>query len=53
MLEGASNNGRGRTWKKNVDLVTHLTGAMRSISSHWKRDFEEQEVELESETLAC
>jgi hypothetical protein len=48
-LEGAANNGGGRRWHQNVDLVTHLVGAMRSISSHWKRDFDEQEAELESE----
>ena len=49
-LEGAVNNGGGRLWNRNVDLVTHLVGAMRSISSHWKRDFvEEEEVLLESE----
>jgi len=49
-LEGAANNGSGRRWKTNVDLVTHLAGAMRSISSHWKRDFvEEEEVLLRSE----
>ena len=51
ILEGAANNGSGRRWKGNVDLVTHLTGAMRSISSHWKRDFDEQEADLESEIL--
>jgi hypothetical protein len=49
-LEGAANNGSGRCWNRNVDLVTHLAGAMRSISSHWRRDFvEEEEVFLESE----
>jgi hypothetical protein len=48
--EGAANNGSGRRWNRNVDLVTQLVGAMRSISSHWKRDFvEEAEVLLESE----
>ena len=36
-----------------MDLVTHLAGAMRSISSHWKRDFDEQEAVLESEIVAC
>ena len=51
ILEGAANNGSGRRWKGTVDLVTHLTGAMRSISSHWKRDFDEQEADLESEIL--
>ena len=49
ILEGGSNNGCGRLWKRNVDLVTQLTGAMRSISSHWKRDFHEQEADLNSE----
>jgi len=53
MLEGATNNGRGRLWRRNVDLVRHLTGAMRSISSHWKRDFDEQEADLESEILGA
>ena len=48
-LGGAGNNGTGRRWRGNVDLVTHLRGAMRSISSHWKRDFDEQEADLESE----
>jgi len=48
-LGGAANNGRGRPWKRNVDLVTHLCGVMRSISSHWKRDFDKQEADLESE----
>ena len=48
-LKGAANNGTGRRWKGDVDLVTHLRGAMRSISSHWKRDFDKQEADLESE----
>jgi hypothetical protein len=50
-LEGAANNGSGRRWNQNVDLVTHLLGAMRSISSHWKRDFDEQEADLETEIV--
>ena len=50
-LEGATNNGSGRRWNQNVDFVTHLAGAMRSISSHWKRDFDEQEVDLKSEII--
>ena len=49
ILEGTANNGSGRLWKRNVDLVTLLCGAMRSISSHWKRDFVEEEAVLESE----
>ena len=52
-LGGAANNGMGRRWKGNVDLVTHFRGAMRSISSHWKRDFDEQEADLESELPTC
>jgi hypothetical protein len=52
MLKGAANNGSGRRWKGNVYFVTNLIGAMRSISSHWKRgDFDEQEADLESELL--
>ncbi len=50
-LRGAANNGTGRNWKADVALVTHLIGAMRSISSHWKRDFDEHEPDLESEIL--
>jgi hypothetical protein len=50
-LKGAANNGSGRRWNQNVDLVTHLVGAMRSISSHWKRDFDEQEADLETEIV--
>jgi hypothetical protein len=49
ILEGAANNGSGRRWKESVDPVSQLAGAIRSISSHWKRDFDEQEPELESE----
>jgi len=50
ILEGVANNGSGRSWNKNVDLATLLCGAMRSISSHWKRDFvEEEEALLESQ----
>jgi hypothetical protein len=49
-LEGTADNGSGRRWRKNVDLVTLFCGAMRSISSHWKRDFvEEEEALLESQ----
>jgi hypothetical protein len=51
-LEGAANNGNGRRWNKDVDFVTHLSGAVRSISSHWKRDFSEDEAHLESEIMA-
>jgi len=49
ILTGAASSGSGRRWKESLDLVTQLAGAMRSISSHWKRDFDEQEPELESE----
>src|SRR5215469_13261571 len=53
ILKGAVNDGNGRRWNQNVDLVTCFVGAMRSISSHWKRDFDEQEADLESEIVAC
>jgi hypothetical protein len=53
-LAGARNNGRGRTWRiANVDFVTHLSGAMRSIASHWRRDFREGKAHPESEVLTC
>jgi len=48
-LAGAMTNGNGRLWYKDIDFVVHLQGVMRSISSHWKRDFDEQEAHLESE----
>lgn len=51
VLSGAANNGSGRHWKGNIDLPILMKGAMRSISSHWKRDFDEQEADLESEIL--
>jgi hypothetical protein len=51
-LRGAASH-LGRCWNRNVDLVTHLAGAMRSISNHWKRDFNEQEAVLESEIVTC
>lgn len=53
LLQGAMNNGGGRLWTKKVDLMKLLEGAMRSISSHWKRDFDEQEADFESEIPKC
>ena len=50
-LMGAGATRQGRHWNKHVDFVWHLTGAMRSISSCWKRQFKEQEPCLISETL--
>ena len=46
---GAEVTGKGRHWNKDVDFVRHLTGAMRSISSCWKRQFKEKEAYLISE----
>jgi CheY-like chemotaxis protein len=40
---GAGATREGRHWNKHVDFVWHLTGAMRSISSCWKRQFKELE----------
>jgi CheY-like chemotaxis protein len=48
-LIGAEGTQKGRRWNKNVDFVMHLTGAMRSISSSWKRKFTEMEAYLISE----
>lgn len=39
-LIGAEDTQKGRHWNKDVDFVCHLTGAMRSISSCWRRQFE-------------
>ena len=41
-LIGAGATREGRHWNKHVDFVWHLTGAMRSISSCWKRQFKEK-----------
>lgn len=43
-LIGAEATQKGRHWNKDVDFVRHLTEAMRSISSCWKR---------QKETEAC
>lgn len=40
-----------RKWNKDVSLVRHLIGAMRSISSHWREQFDANEPLLESELL--
>lgn len=42
-----------RKWNRaNVDLTGHLMGAMRSISSHWARDFDpEEHPVLESDLM--
>jgi CheY-like chemotaxis protein len=42
-LIGAGSTKEGRHWNRHVDLVWHLTGAMRSISSSWKRQFKEKD----------
>jgi hypothetical protein len=44
-----SNGGRGRRWYKDVSFKVHLLGAMRSIASHLREQFDEQEVHLESQ----
>ena len=48
-LMGAGATREGRHWNKQVDFVWHLTGAMRSISSCWKRQFKDIEPYLISE----
>ena len=48
-IVGSGETGEGRRWNKRVDFVKHLTEAMRSISDHWKAQFDEDEPYLESE----
>jgi hypothetical protein len=53
-LMGANDTKNGRHWNKNVDLVRHLTEAMRSIANSWKRKFiEEENTYLVSELQTC
>jgi hypothetical protein len=40
-----------RRWNKDVSFVRHLIGAMRSISSHWREQFDPDEPRLESEVV--
>jgi hypothetical protein len=40
-----------RRWNKKVPFVRYLLGAMRSISSHWREQFDVDEAFLESELL--
>jgi hypothetical protein len=40
-----------RSWNKDVSFVRHLMGAMRSISSHWREQFDPDEARLESEVV--
>jgi hypothetical protein len=41
-----------RRWnKESVDFSRHLMGAMRSISSHWRDQFDPDEAFLESEVI--
>jgi hypothetical protein len=51
-LLGSENTGEGRRWNKAVDFVKHMTEAMRSISDHWKTQFDADEPHLESEVIA-
>ncbi len=42
-----------RRWNKNaVDFFRHLIGAMRSISSHWRVQFDSDEAFSESEVIS-
>jgi hypothetical protein len=40
-----------RRWNKNIGFASHLIGAMRSISSHWREQFDVNEPILESEIV--
>ncbi|HLM80306.1 MAG TPA: hypothetical protein VK302_06700 [Terriglobales bacterium] len=48
-LIGAEDTQRGRHWNKDVDFELHLKGAIRGISSCWRRHFKEKEAYLVSE----
>ena len=48
-LIGAEATPKGRHWNKDVDFVQHLKRAIESISSCWKRQFNETEAYLISE----
>ena len=48
-IVGSEGSGEGRRWNKKVDFVKHLTEAMRSISDHWRTQFDQDEPYLESE----
>jgi hypothetical protein len=50
-IAGSEGSGEGRRWNKKVDFVKHLTEAMRSISGHWRMQFDEDEPHLESEVI--
>ena len=41
-LIGAEDTQKGRHWNGDVDFVWHLTEAMRSISTSWKRQAEKE-----------
>jgi hypothetical protein len=43
--------GRRRWNRESVDFPRHLTSAMRSISSHWREQFDPDEAFLESEVI--
>jgi hypothetical protein len=40
-----------RRWNKTVTFVPHLIGAMRSISTAWKNQFDPDEADLESDMI--
>lgn len=40
-----------RRWNKSVTFVQHLLGAIRSISSSWKKSFDPDEARLESDLM--
>jgi hypothetical protein len=41
-----------RQWNTSVSFPVHLLGAMRSISSHWKEQFDDAEALLEAEVIS-
>jgi hypothetical protein len=41
-----------RQWNTSVSFLAHLLGALRSISSHWKEQFDVDEALLEAEVIS-
>jgi hypothetical protein len=51
-LIGAGDREEGRHWRKtNVTFVQHLFGTMRSIASHWKEAVDDNEAQLDSDSI--
>jgi CheY-like chemotaxis protein len=52
-LIGAGDPQSGRHWNRKIPFAQHLTGAMRSIASVWKRQGRNRKTFLLSELIVC